>query len=357
MLNSRERVEIALGFEQPDRPPVFATFVPEVDARLRSQFGINDHDLGAALGNDMVKACAGLEMSFYGGPEPEYVCPWGIRWRWIANRFGRFTEIASSPLAGSTDKLSGYDIPDPNDDSHYESFRRISSLYGDSKWLIGSCQISIFEASWYLRGLDQLMMDMITDPDYVHALMDKVMQFPLTAGGRYAEMGADMVWFGDDVAMQTGMMMSVAMWRDFLKPRYARLFAEIKRANPRVKIAYHSCGNCEPILDDMVEIGLDVINPIQPLAMEPSLIKQRYGRRLALFGGVDVQRLLPAGSAQDVRREVSRLAEVCGAGGGYILAPAHHVQADTPTSNITAFYKAALSVPASRTEPKLEIEV
>lgn len=357
MLNSRERVETALNFEQPDRPPVFATFVPEVESRLRSQFGISDYDLGAALGNDMVKATAGLEMSFYGGPEPEYVCPWGIRWRWVANRFGKFTEIVSPPLAGSTDKLSSYQIPDPNDDSHYESFRQIKKLYGDSKWLIGSCQVSIFEASWYLRGLDQLMMDMITEPDYVHALMDKVMQFPLTAGRKYAEMGADMVWFGDDVAMQTGMMLSISMWREFLKPRYAQLFAEVKRINPRVKIAYHSCGNCEPILDDMVDIGLDVINPIQPLAMDPYLIKKRYGRRLVLFGGVDVQRLLPMGSAQEVREEVSRLAEICGAGGGYILAPAHHIQADTHTRNIIAFYEAALASPVFEAESRDEIEV
>lgn len=341
-MNSRERIQSTLAFEQPDRCPIFATYVPETEAKLRQALNCTEPDLGISLGNDMVKDCVGLEMSFYGKPYPEYTDAWGIKWRYAENQFCQFTEIAEYPLAGDMSRLDTFQIPDPTEDSQYDNFRRLKDLYGKEKWLIGSSQISIFEAAWYLRGLDQFMMDMALEPGYAEALMDKVMQFPLGASQRYIELGADMVWFGDDVSMQTGMIISPDMWRRFLKPRYAILFSAARQANPNIKIAYHSCGNCEAILDEMVEIGLDVLNPLQPMAIDPIQVKKRYGRRLVLFGGLCIQRLMPQGTPKQIRQEVGRLIRQCGQGGGYILAPAHHLQADTPLENIRAFYDAAL---------------
>lgn len=341
-MNSKERVRTALDHEMPDRVPLFATYVPEVEARLRDTFDVDEPDLGVALGNDLVKTCVGMELSFYGGPRPAYTCPWGIRWRYIRNQSGEYTEIEEHPLAGDLSKLDDYDMPDPQEESQYDPFRRMNDMYGKEKWMVGSSQISVFEAAWYLRGMEQLMMDMILEPDYVHALMDKVMQFPLVASRKHAELGADMVWFGDDVSHQKGMMMSIDMWRTFLKPRFAQLFAEAKNVNPEIKVCYHSDGNCEDVLDDMIEIGLDVLNPLQPMAIDPFHIKKRYGKRLALFGGVCVQRTMPYGNPAEVRRAVRRLLDTCGAGGGYICAPSHHLQADTPMENIRALYQEAL---------------
>ena len=341
-MNSKERVEAALNFENPDRTPIFATYVPEIETILRDQFGSNELDLGVVLGNDMVKDCVGLECSFYGQPEPEYTDEWGISWRYMKNDFGVFTEIVDSPLALDKSKLDNFKIPDPNKQQRYDSFRKLKELYSSNKWMIGSCQISIFEASWYLRGMDNLLMDMISDPDFVHALMDNVMQFPLNASQNFINLGADMVWFGDDVAMQNSMMISVDMWRTFLKPRYAAIFQTCKELNPNIKIAYHSCGNCEMILDDMIEIGLDVLNPLQPLAIDPCKIKKKYGKRLALFGGFCVQQIMPFATPEKIKLEVNRLINECGKNGGYILAPAHHIQADTPIENICAFYNAGM---------------
>ncbi len=341
-MNSRERVQTALAFEEPDRPPVFATFVPEIEKRLRAELGIRDIDLGAALGNDMVKSCVGLEKSFYGQPEPEYLDAWGITWRYVRNRFGVFTEIVGHPLSGDTAKLEQYQIPDPKAPEQYSDFLHMKELYGQDRWLIGSSQISIFEAAWYLRGLDQFLMDMLLEPDYAAALLDKVMPFPLEAACRYIQLGADMVWFGDDVSTQSGMMISLDLWRRFLKPRYAALFAACRDIRPNITIAYHSCGNCMDILDDMVEIGLSVLNPLQPLAIDPLTVKKRYGQRLALFGGLCVQQDLPHSSSWFVEAAVKRLKKELGEGGGFLLAPAHHIQADTPLENIQAFYRAAL---------------
>jgi len=341
-MNSRERVQTALSHQPPDRPPVFATYVPEIEEQLRAATGLTDPDLGVALGNDMVKTCVGLELSFYGQPYPEYTDAWGIRWRYAQNKFGVFTEIAEHPLAGDPAKLETFTVPDPLADAQYEAFRKMKTLYGREKWLIGSSQISIFEAAWYLRGLEQFMMDLALEPDYAGALMDKVMQFPLGAARQHAALGADMIWFGDDISGQQGMILSPEMWRAFLKPRYAALFAAAKQAKSDVKIAYHSCGNCAAILDDLVELGLDVLNPLQPLAINPFVIKKRYGQRLALFGGLCVQHVMPYGTPDEVRAAVRRLKTGCGAGGGYILAPAHHIQADTPLANVRAFYEEGL---------------
>jgi uroporphyrinogen-III decarboxylase len=220
--------------------------------------------------------------------------------------------------------------------------RDLIARYGDEKWIVGSSQASIFEAAWALRGMSQFMMDMLDNRDYVHRLLDKVMQYPLQACKKFIEMGADMVWVGDDVAGQRRMLMSLELWREYLKPRYAVMFAEFKQANPDIKICYHSDGNCEPILDEMVEIGLDVLNPVQPQATDPFHLKKRYGNNLVLFGGLDVQDTLPFGSPDDVRSAVKKLVEVCGQGGGYILAPSHVMQPDVPLDNILAFYDSGL---------------
>ncbi len=341
-MDSRERVQTALAFEEPDRPPLFATFVPEIEKRIRRELGIHDLDLGASLGNDMVKSCVGLEQSFYGQPEPEYQDAWGITWRYIRNRFGVFTEIVDHPLSGDRAKLDTFQIPDPISPEQYRDFMHMQELYGRDKWLIGSSQISIFEAAWYLRGLDQFLMDMLVDPDFAAALMDKVMQFPLEAARQYIRLGADMVWFGDDVSTQSGMMISLDLWRRFLKPRYAALFAACREVRPRITIVYHSCGNCWDILDDMIEIGLDVLNPVQPLALDSLAVKKRYGKRLVLFGGLCVQQDLPYATPSFMEATVKRLKKELGQGGGYLLAPAHHIQADTPLENIQAFYRTAL---------------
>lgn len=347
-MNSRERVQTALSFGQPDRCPLFATFVPETERSLRQSTACQELDLGVFLGNDMVKACVGLELSFYGEPYPEYTDAWGIGWRYARNGFCEFTEIVKHPLAGDMSQLESYTIPDPHEGSQYTPFETIKAQYGREKWLVGSVQISIFEAAWYLRGMEQLFLDMVQYPDYVAALMDKVMLFPLGVSQEYIKRGADMIWFGDDVSMQHGMMMSLDMWRQFLKPRYAQLFTEAKRTNPNIKIAYHSCGNCEAILDDMIEIGLDVLNPLQPKAIDPIAVKKRYGHRLALFGGLCIQELMPKGTPPQIKQEVTRLTHACGRGGGYILSPAHHIQADTSIDNIMAFYQAGLKPTTDR---------
>lgn len=340
-MNSKERVRKAMAFEATDRPPFSATFVPEIARQLREVVGDESYDLGVALGNDMVKATVGFETSYDASTEPEYVCRWGCTWRNVNNETGKYSEIIGHPLAGDKSLLDDYEIPDPFEDSQYDECRKLIELYGEDKWVIGSCQCSIFEAAWYLRGMENFMMDMALDEVYTQKLIEKVSRFCFGAAKKYIELGVDMLWFGDDIAAQQNMMMSLDMWRKYYKPVYKELFAYCKSLNPDIKIAYHSCGNLEMAIEDLIEIGLDVLNPIQPLAMNPQMIKEKYGHKLVMFGGLDVQITMPSKSVEEVKAETRWLKEVCGKGGGYILNPAHHIQSDTKIANVLAFYEEA----------------
>lgn len=340
-MTSKERVLAAIEHREPDRVPVCATYVPEIEDKLRKKYGV-EGDLGVFLGNDMVKIASGLENSFYYSEREEYLCPYGITWRNVANKTGHFTEIVKHPLADDIRKIDEYVMPRAEDAVDVaENTKKAIELYGGDKWIIGSCQCSIFEAAWYLRGLDTFMMDMALEEEYAERLLDKVMVFPLEMGLKYIDLGVDMVWLGDDVATQQNMMISPNMWRRYFKPRYENIFAQFKKRNPKIKICYHSCGNLSAVVDELIEIGLDVLNPIQPLAMNPAEFKKRFGKNITMYGAMDIQNILPFGTAGEVRSEVKKLISDCAEGGGFILSPAHHIQSETPIENIEAFYQAA----------------
>ena len=154
-----------------------------------------------------------------------------------------------------------------------------------------------------------------------------------------------MIWMGDDVGMQTGMLISPRTWRRFFKPRMASFIAELKVINPQVKVAYHSDGDISAIIPDLIEIKLDVLNPIQPACMDPAELKQKYGDRLCFWGSMDEQYTLPFGSAEAVRAEVLTRLNTLGKNGGLILGPTHHVQLDTPMENFWAIVNTITQAP------------
>jgi uroporphyrinogen-III decarboxylase len=160
-------------------------------------------------------------------------------------------------------------------------------------------------------------------------------------------MGVDMIWTGDDVGAQNRMLISPSMWRKYFKPRMANFISEIKAINPNLKVAYHTDGNVEPIIPELIEIGIDVLNPIQPASMDPASVKMQYGERLSFWGTIDEQHTLPFGSPADVRAEVLKRLKTIGVGGGLILGPTHHVQLDTPMENFWAMVNTITGTPYS----------
>ena len=217
--------------------------------------------------------------------------------------------------------------------------------FGDEYWIVGVTVTTIFETAWALRGLEQMMLDMIEDPDLANTLLDIPYRYHLAAAKKLTAMGVDMIWTGDDVGSQHAMLISPAMWRQYLKPRMANFIAEVKAINPAVKVAYHSDGDIRPIIPELIEIGLDVLNPIQPASMDPAEIKKLYGKNLCFWGSVDEQHTLPFGTPADVRSEVLERMKTIGAQGGLVLAPTHHVQLDTPLENFWAMVNTILETP------------
>jgi uroporphyrinogen decarboxylase len=336
------------------------SFTPEFAARLRADLnqadgrlhnphgGGNTYELERALGEDLLLTSVGWANSYYANESyaagaPAYTDEWGVRWKnaQYETRFGPgfYTEIAGHPLADAR-ALDEYRPPDPDRTELYEEARRLVAWHGRDYWIVGVTVTTIFETAWALRGLERMLMDLVEDPELAGRLLDIPFRYHLAAAKRLAAIGVDMIWTGDDVGAQYGMLISPRLWRRFLKPRMAVFVAEVKAANPAVKIAYHSDGNIEPIIEDLIEIGLDVLNPVQPACMDPGRLKQRYGKNLCFWGTIDEQRTLPFGTPEEVRSEVrDRIARV-GYDGGLILAPTHHVQLDTPMENFRAMVDA-----------------
>jgi uroporphyrinogen decarboxylase len=325
------------------------SFTPEFAARLAADMnqrekahnphgGGNTYVLERALGVDILQSSVGWANCYYAEAET-YTDEWGVSWHSAPYETpfgtGRYTEICGHPL-DQDDAIDSYIPPDPTRPELYEDARQLLDNYGKEYWICGVTVTTIFETAWALRGLDRLLMDFVLNPDLAERILDIPYEYHLAAAKRLVSMGVDMIWTGDDVGAQQAMIISPDMWRQFFKPRMARFFSELKAINPKLKIAYHSDGAIQPIIPDLIEIGLDVLNPIQPACMDPAALKVEYGDQLCFWGTIDEQHTLPFGSADDVRNEVRLRLGTAGSGGGLIIGPTHHVQLDTPMENFWA---------------------
>jgi len=203
----------------------------------------------------------------------------------------------------------------------------------------GSCEGSLFETCWYLRGQEQLLIDLYENPDLATAIFDTVNNTMIEEARRLAQAGVDILRLGDDVGSQRAMLMSPETWRKWFKPRLGNLIAAGKAVNPELLVFYHSDGNVEPIIRDLIEIGLDVLNPVQPECMDPAKLKREYGEELAFWGTIGTQSTMPFGTPEEVRRVVRERIETVGPE-GLLLAPTHVLEPDVPWENIAAFVEA-----------------
>lgn len=349
-MNHRERVQIALNHETPDRCPMQVSFTPEfadrlwADMQMRGESAHNPHGGGnsykleRALGQDLILTSVGWVNSYY-QQKGDYVDEWGIAWRSIKYTTpfgeGHYTEPVGHPLA-EEDAIDDYKAPDPNRPELYRDAARVIEQFKNEYWIVGVVVTTIFETATALRGYMQILKDFIAHPELLDRLLDIPYQYHLTAARRLVEMGVDMIWLGDDVGGQKAMLISPAHWRKFLKPRMACIISELKRINPQVKVAYHSDGAIDPLIPELIEIGLDVLNPIQPACMDPAKLKKQYGKNLCFWGSIDEQHTLPFGTPAEVEAEVRTRLSTIGKGGGLIIGPTHNVQLDTPMENFWA---------------------
>jgi uroporphyrinogen decarboxylase len=354
-MTPKERVLKAIRHEETDRVPVYVTVTPQIGDALNERFGlpkvystdplINSRitytEVLNILGNDCVGVGAGNPKDF--NPELDNDGCWVNEWGIKIKNCGFYDEMVEHPLANVEDvaDLDKFTFPDPDAEGRYDLAEKMIKQYSRDYAVAGGAGL-VFELSWYLVGLEKFMIDLTSGKKYVFELMDRLLEITTKGGCSLIERGVDLLWTGDDFGNQNGMMISPTLWRKEFKPRFARVFNTYKKLNPDIKIIYHSCGSILPIIPDLIEIGINILNPIQPAAagMDPKFLKERYGKDLVFCGGIDVQHLLPKETPKEIKKSVKETISILGKGGGYILAPAHNIQPDTPIENILAMYEA-----------------
>ena len=356
-LSSKERMQIAMDHKEPDMVPFQATFVPEVDKILRKKYareieGIKGKkeekyqgmtELDILFGHDMLLLTYGLSTGYYRDTDANaYVDEWDITWKKIPyktiNGDGYYTEIVRFPLADDS-KIDSYIPPDPdNEDMRYAE--EVIKNYGKDYYICGIIDCSIFEALKYLRGITQSLIDIVANKDIAHKVMDISVDYHLKLGLKLIDRGVDLLWLADDIGGEHTLLMSPQIFREMIKPKMGYMIGELKKKSKDIKVAFHSDGYIEPVIDDLIEVGVDLLNPIQPESMDPSFIKKRYGKKICLWGTVSTQQTLPFGTSEDVENEIRERIKTCGPGGGFLLAPTHNIQLDVSFGNIQAFYDA-----------------
>jgi len=365
-MKHRERVMTVLSHEQPDRCPMQISFTPEFALRLRKDLGQsrvaqhnphgggNTYELERAIDEDMLLTSVGWANSYYMvdcEPGQGYTDEWGVQWRAAEyqTKFGagKYTEIVGHPLADDS-AIDSYKAPDPNRPELYTEAQRVIKTYKDEYWIVGVTVTTIWETAWALRGYERMLMDLALNEELVERILEIPYQYHLTAAKKLTQMGVDMIWIGDDVGTQRAMLISPDQWRRIFKPKMANFISTLKKINPNLKVAYHCDGNLIPIIPDLIEIGLDILNPIQPASMDPAKIKKDFGDKLCFWGTLDEQHTLPFGTAKDVENQVKERLKTIGKNGGLILGPTHHVQLDTPMENFWAMVNTIKNTPYSK---------
>ena len=356
-MNSRERFLQTINGKIPDRPPVFATFTPQVAQKMSKHFNLpyeepldsmlstrgSHMDLLTELGND----AAGI-VTCSPGNYPTKTLDNGLienEWGMVFKPLGLYNEFHIYPLAHAETKsdIENYTFPDPHAPGRWNDAERTILKYGKTHGIIADLETTLFETAWYLVGLEKFLMDLMLQTEYINPLLDKIQEIHTYYGKIMIAMGADVLWCGDDFGTQNSQIMDMETFRRYFKPRYKQMFREFRGVNPDIKLAWHSCGAFRPFIPDFIEIGLDIVNPLQPMAagMKPLSLKEEFGNELIFFGGICVQDLLPNKTAEEIQNETIRRMKIFGDMGGFITAPAHNIQDDTSIENILAFFEAS----------------
>jgi uroporphyrinogen decarboxylase len=259
-----------------------------------------------------------------------------------------YVEVVKCPLedARSAADIEEYAFPDPLAPGRFDEARRDIDLFGGEYFVIGDVELSLFELAWHLAGMEKYLVGMAMDEDWTTALDQRVEEWTTGLALRLVDAGVDALWFGEDLGSQTSMLISPRQWRERYKPRHKRIIDKVKAANPGIVVIMHSDGAVAPVIDDFIELGVEVYNPVQPNVpgSDPEELVQRYGGRINFFGGIDQQVLLPRGDKAAISAEIRRRAAILGAHGGYLIAPAHILQADVSVDTIEHMIKVVKTI-------------
>jgi uroporphyrinogen decarboxylase len=342
-MNSKERMYGALQRKPVDRIPIFMWYHPLTFQKLTRALEIPPDFFDLVMCNDVKQKWVGNNYAMEGITHEKdgegHLDQWGIEWI----RQGGFNQIRKSPLDNaSKQEILNYKFPVGHIEELLKSMDMIIPF--SKEYFIG-CDISpcLLELLFRIRGMENSFLDTLASPDISRDLLSKAAAFAIEIGEKACrKFPLDWLWTGDDVGGQQSMMLGPELWRELIKPHLKNIFDVGKKEG--LWVAYHSCGAIRPIIPDLIEIGLDVLNPIQCNCpgMNSIDLKKEFGKELSFMGGVDTQHLLPDGTSDEVYRETLKLVEnMTDDGGGYILAASHTIPPETPIENIFAMYQAA----------------
>lgn len=365
-MNSKERVIAAINHQETDRLPIDFTAREETVRSLAEHFKAPDFcKLLEILKVDLWGVGPQIKQSAspicYADPtvrvakDPEhnqdvYYDIWGVGFVEKHAQDGTYIDLLHSPLddRGSLDDLTNYPFPTA-DMWDYRTIR--AQVEQNKNYFVWAHSRGFFEISWFMRGMNNFLVDLMANTEYAELLMDRIAEYLTNRTVRTLEAvgeGAiDCVEINDDVGSQNGLLISPDMWRQFVKPRMRKMIDRFREYG--VFIRYHSCGGIRPIIPDLIEIGVDILNPVQCLArgMDLRELKQEYGHELTFDGGIDTQELLPHKRGDEFEQETRAILRMMGRSGGYIMAPAHAIQVDVPLDNVLKLYEIA-SLPYER---------
>ena len=372
VMKPRERILSAFAHTKPDRVPIDLgstgnTSISEIAYdNLKKYLKIDAptrlimKNLAVAYVEDEVLERFGVDTRgiFLGGSDKrsnielapdKYIDEWGITY--YKPPESPFYDAVKNPLAGdiTSKDLKGYAWPDPHNKGRTRGVReRSRHLRGHTDYAsVIHIMGGFITQSQYLRGLEQWLEDMVAEPGLLCELLDYTLdyQYELTMEAlAECDFDVDVVNFGDDLGMQNGLMFSPKVYREIIKPRQAKLFGAVKN-NTNAKILFHTCGSNYEIIDDLIEIGMDALNPIQTNSknMQADVLKGEFGDRLVFWGGIDTHAIMPDGSPASMAGEVNSVIGMLAPGGGFVLNPIHNIQPNVSPENICAIFDAALS--------------
>ena len=344
-ITPKQRVLRAIRRQPLDYFPSHVDFTPEASRQTACSLGISEEDLDDVFENHFAA-------SFSLGSVEEYLQnplilemaldfglarldgdivtdAWGVGWDRKPD--GGWPSVY--PLQDLS-AYKTYQFPDPDDPHLMDLVQTTASRFGDERFVLALHHTALFERAWSLRGFENALLDFRQHPQFVEDLYERITEYQISLAKRFIAAGIDGAMVGDDYGMQHGLLMNPATWRKMIKPCLQRIWRVYQDAG--LPVIQHSCGDVRPLLPDFVEMKLDVLHPVQPLAMPSQEIQSSYGETLVFFGGLDTQHLLPFGTPEDVFQAVRQSIEVLGSNGAYIFAPAQAVMPDVPVANVRA---------------------
>jgi uroporphyrinogen decarboxylase len=308
-MDRRQLVKASILHKQTDRIPYCISFSTEGEQRLKELIG--ERSAKDFVDNDIVQVSA----------------PWWI-WHELGAEWRQFASPATPP------GVAGYG-------SYKEFFEQIKMLRDNTdKYILVSQYASHFEKAYFSRGIENFLADMSGEPDFARKLLSRIIDKNMVMLENFlCTREIDGVLLGSDWGSQMDLLMSPDTWEDMIRPGEQREYDLIHSYGKDVWV--HSCGNIQKIIPSLIEMGLDVLNPVQPEAMDLATLKREYGEHLTFWGGISTQRTLPYGTPDEVKQETRSVRALMSRGGGYILAPAQEIQGDVPAANILALIEAA----------------